>query len=344
MIGVALEGGGLRGAYQVGALKAIEESGIKINGLVGTSIGAVNSALYLIGGIKLLESFWKDEDFATLLGDYVHSDVDSCSIIDELKDYRDSINGIIKNHGLDVDQLENKLKSILNEKKIRNSNCDYGLITYRIKDKTALSLFKEDIPQGKLADYITASCYLPIFKMKKLDGDSYYLDGGFYENSPSNMLSEKGYEKIFVIGLKAPGINRKKIDNSKIVKIMPSRNLGHILNVNKNNIIRNINMGYYDTLKVLNKYDGIKYTFKKYPKWVYKFLLRKVDKKTMQRAEIFFLTGNKKILIIKTLEFIMNKEDYDFNKVYSPIKLIKKYRKNKENKIAYKFIKKLKFL
>ena len=49
-IGLVLEGGGVKGAYQVGALRAIEEAGIHFDGVVGTSIGAVNGALYLEGG------------------------------------------------------------------------------------------------------------------------------------------------------------------------------------------------------------------------------------------------------------------------------------------------------
>ena len=43
-IGIILEGGGVKGAYHVGALKAIQEAKIKISGYAGTSIGALNAA------------------------------------------------------------------------------------------------------------------------------------------------------------------------------------------------------------------------------------------------------------------------------------------------------------
>ena len=39
MLGVALEGGGARGAFHVGAIKALLEEGYEIDGIVGTSIG-----------------------------------------------------------------------------------------------------------------------------------------------------------------------------------------------------------------------------------------------------------------------------------------------------------------
>ena len=45
--GLVLEGGGARGAYQIGAWKALVEAGVKINAVAGTSVGALNGALYV---------------------------------------------------------------------------------------------------------------------------------------------------------------------------------------------------------------------------------------------------------------------------------------------------------
>lgn len=49
MLGLALSGGGLRGITQIGVLKVLDENGIQINRLVGTSIGAVIGGLYASG-------------------------------------------------------------------------------------------------------------------------------------------------------------------------------------------------------------------------------------------------------------------------------------------------------
>ena len=46
--GIVLEGGGARGAYQIGAWKALKEAGIRIKGISGASVGALNSA-YVYG-------------------------------------------------------------------------------------------------------------------------------------------------------------------------------------------------------------------------------------------------------------------------------------------------------
>lgn len=40
--GVVLEGGGARGAYQIGALKAVTEAGIRIGAVAGASVGALS--------------------------------------------------------------------------------------------------------------------------------------------------------------------------------------------------------------------------------------------------------------------------------------------------------------
>ena len=48
-IGLVLEGGGVRGVAHIGAIKALEENGIKIDAIGGTSAGSIVSALYAMG-------------------------------------------------------------------------------------------------------------------------------------------------------------------------------------------------------------------------------------------------------------------------------------------------------
>ena len=49
--GLVLEGGGAKGAYQIGAWKAMREAGVKIKGIAGTSVGALNGALICMDGL-----------------------------------------------------------------------------------------------------------------------------------------------------------------------------------------------------------------------------------------------------------------------------------------------------
>ena len=50
---LTLEGGGARGAYQIGAFEALSEAGVKINAAAGTSVGALNGALISMGNMEL---------------------------------------------------------------------------------------------------------------------------------------------------------------------------------------------------------------------------------------------------------------------------------------------------
>ena len=61
-IGLALAGGGIRGAAHIGAIKALEENGIEIEAIGGTSAGSIVAALYAMGYktdeiIKLFREF-----------------------------------------------------------------------------------------------------------------------------------------------------------------------------------------------------------------------------------------------------------------------------------------------
>ena len=55
--GIAFSGGGLRGAYEVGAYKAFLDAHVKINGFTGTSIGSFNAAMCASGRFKELYDF-----------------------------------------------------------------------------------------------------------------------------------------------------------------------------------------------------------------------------------------------------------------------------------------------
>ena len=67
MIGLALEGGGARGSYQIGAYYALKHSHIKINGVSGTSIGSFNAAMIASGQEEELLTIWQNVDLSNLL-------------------------------------------------------------------------------------------------------------------------------------------------------------------------------------------------------------------------------------------------------------------------------------
>ena len=62
--GLVLEGGGARGAFQIGAWRALREAGIRIRGVSGVSVGALNGALICMDDLEKAENIWENMDIA----------------------------------------------------------------------------------------------------------------------------------------------------------------------------------------------------------------------------------------------------------------------------------------
>ena len=65
--GLVLEGGGARGAYQIGAWRALREAGVKIKGVSGTSVGALNGALVCMGNLEKAEEVWENISYSQVM-------------------------------------------------------------------------------------------------------------------------------------------------------------------------------------------------------------------------------------------------------------------------------------
>lgn len=267
MYGIALEGGGARGAYHIGALKALIENEYEISGIVGTSIGSFNAAIVAQGDFDKLYELWTTSTTAGILNieekdlqKIVSRKVDK----DLLKNVSSYLKEFTSNKGIDTAKYKEMVENILDEEKLRKSNIDYGLATVSLTDKKPLELYKEDIEEGMVSSYILASSYLPVFKSEKIQ-EKVYLDGGFYNNCPVNMLVRKGYKNIIEIRTKSMGIYKKvkKDKNITLLTIEPSSELGSILFADKDLAAKNIKMGYYDALKVIKGLEGSKYYINK---------------------------------------------------------------------------------
>lgn len=58
--GLALEGGGAKGAYQIGVVKALIDNGYEFEAVVGTSIGALNAAMVVQDRIDDAIDLWSN--------------------------------------------------------------------------------------------------------------------------------------------------------------------------------------------------------------------------------------------------------------------------------------------
>lgn len=257
--GLVLAGGGTKGAYQVGVWKALKELNVNIKGVVGASIGALNGALFLQDDFIMTENMYKN----IKLGDIMKIDgVNENKNIFSLSNVFNLATDYTKQRGIDNTPLRNLIEKNVDMDKLYNSNIDFGLVTYSVKSKQPLQKFKSEIKKEEMADYLLASSCFPIFKPQKIDNQEYF-DGGLYDNIPANMLIEKGYKNIIIADIAGVGFSKKMANKDVYIKVIkPSEDLGGTFEFNHEKIVKNIKLGYLDTMKAFNQVQGHMYYFK----------------------------------------------------------------------------------
>ena len=257
--GLALGGGGTRGAYQAGVAKALKEMKIDIVSVSGTSVGAINGALIVQNDVDKMAELYKNISFNDIFKTEI--ELDTTKDIFDAKNIFKIIGEYIKNNGLDNTALRDTLEKYLDIEKIYKAKCDFGTLAYSVTDKEGSSCFKKDIPKEEFIDRILASACFPIFKTQKINNEE-FLDGGMADVIPINMLIENGLKNIIAVDIEGPGITQNTISKNVNIKLIyPKEDLGGIFEFNKDTIEHNINMGYLDTLKSFNELQGHKYFF-----------------------------------------------------------------------------------
>jgi len=258
--GVVLEGGGARGAYQIGIWKALADEGIKIKGVAGTSVGALNGAMMVDGDLEMAFKIWSEITYSRVM------DVDEEAIAAFLEGNLKPVEVLrqmwekIKNGGIDIAPLKQLIGEFLNEEKIRNSGKDFNLVTFCVSEMKPLYLGLEDIPYGELEGFLLASAYLYGFKNEKIYGKRYF-DGGIVNRLPLNLLLKKGYTDVIEVHLYRGGLKamRNVPKDIRIYDVIPRVNLGNIVQFDRERSNMNMIIGYYDGLRLLYGLEGEMY-------------------------------------------------------------------------------------
>ncbi len=262
MLGLALEGGGSRGAYHIGVYRACTELGMEFDAICGTSIGAVNAALLAQGDYALLVQMWQT------LGNGDIFDVDNTRYkklftgkieAADLSYYMDALGKVREGGGVDTSKMQALIDQTVDTRKLLESPVDFGLVTVCISDLKPVEFFKNELPPDQLKTYIMASATFPGFQPTKID-DKLYIDGGLHDNCPMNMLAARGCTEIIAVRTYGPGLFRTpKNKGLKLTIISPSESLGPIMNFDPAASARNMEMGYYDALRTLRRLGGTTY-------------------------------------------------------------------------------------
>ena len=255
-VGLVLEGGGVKGAYELGALIALTEKGYSFHAVTGTSIGALNGAVMASQGIEKLAEYWEEAKYCPvfdfdddMVARFRQKDFDLDLIIAAGKKLL-SAREIIRQ------SYEHTLKFVydrLKEDEIRASGIDFGCVTYNISDMEPFEAMKKDIPEGKLIDYIVASACFPIFPPKQIDGKK-FIDGGVYDNMPINLLARTGCKKMIAVRTNPDSKQpKRRIEQPDldIFYITPSANLGRAMAFSPERIENLKQLGYADAARAI---------------------------------------------------------------------------------------------
>jgi len=261
--GIVLEGGGAKGAYQIGAWKAFLECGINIKGVAGVSVGALNGALICMGDYEKAVDLWRNISYSRIMSvDDLQMDKLIRGKFKELDLQQVSKQGkqFFEDRGFDVAPLRQLVEENIDEKKIKKSNIEFYMGTFSISNLKEMEISAKEAEEGFLKDYLLASANFPLFKNEKLNGMK-FLDGGIINNVPIDMLINRGYKNIIVVRIFGIGIEKKvKIpEDVNVIYIAPRCELCNILEFNKKKATRNITLGYYDAMKVLKSLCGRDY-------------------------------------------------------------------------------------
>src|SRR6056297_260522 len=184
---------------------------IKFSGVAGTSIGALNGALIIQEDFDKAYDLWYNISPKKIFN-IEQEELDKIKKLSfdkkDLSYLWTQVKSVVDNKGLDVSLIEEIVEKNVDENWIRKSNKDFGIVTISLSDMEPIKIYIEEIPEGKLNDYLLASSNLPTFKQEKRNG-KYFLDGGFYDNMPIDMLVDKGYKDIIVIRTHGLGITRE---------------------------------------------------------------------------------------------------------------------------------------
>ena len=256
--GLVLEGGGAKGAYQIGAWKALKEAGVKIKGIAGVSVGALNGALICMDNLERAEEIWKNIDYSKVMA--VSDDT-----IKALKNKNFKSLGLtelinsglqfFKDGGFDVTPLKNLISEVVgDEGEIRNSCRELFAVTYSVSDRKELAVDVRTSEIGTVKDMLLASANFLAFKNEKLNGKK-YIDGGGFNNVPINVLLDHGYQDIIVIRIYGWGFDKERVvkipENVTVSHIAPRQDLGGILEFDKRLARKNMTLGYYDAQRLL---------------------------------------------------------------------------------------------
>lgn len=242
-IGLVLGGGGAKGAYQAGALKALKEANLikDITCVSSNSIGTINALMFMSDKIDETFDLWK-----------LITKKDALTRRRKYEKTPDEKFGFFSRQG-----LINLLKNNVDFNKISKSKRELFITTYNKNTKQIEYFNCQNKSEEEIINYTLASSAIPyVYAPVKIEEHLYH--DGYKENVPVSILKKQGCDVIIVMGLNPNYIPESSLlEGIKVIDFTPPFVLGtsrfSALDFKINNINFRINNGYEVARKIIEE-------------------------------------------------------------------------------------------
>ena len=266
-IGLVLCGGGAKGAYQVGVFKVLEELEIanEIKMISGSSIGALNGALYLMYSADEIDQIWQQCNWTAIFGVSKENIKKVNQIVHrvntrQMSPFFGAINmvGVANQTGLPLQRkgFEKVLRQYLKPSIIQKQAIDLIVSCGKVNSKQLAYFNLNHQSPKKMQDILFATTAVPMLYNPVYIDNSYYCDPMKYERAPLAPLLKSDCETIIIVYLnRGQCLGRKEINGKRLIEIAPSRDLGTGIygsfDFRKSVIENSIELGGNDAYRIL---------------------------------------------------------------------------------------------
>ena len=179
-----LGGGGILGAHEVGMLLALAERGIAPDLILGTSVGAINGAVFAAqpdgAGVKRLRGLWTDSNLG---------DMSAGLLLRRITTLARS-----GTHLQSFEDARARLAAALPVQRVEQLAVPFQCVAASI-ERAAEHWFD----RGELADVVLASCAVPGILPPVKIGEEHFIDGGIVNSIPVARAVALGASTIYVL-------------------------------------------------------------------------------------------------------------------------------------------------
>lgn len=217
--GLVLSGGAARGLAHIGVLKALEEHGVRIDAIAGTSMGAVIGGLYAAGySTAELEKLALELDWQQVLSDdpprqhvpFRRKQDDRDFLVKRKLSFRDDGSlglplGVIQGQNLAL-TLERLLVHVSDTRDFDRLPIPFRAVATDIANDKKVVFRSGHLPQA-----IRASMSIPaVFAPVEIDG-RLLVDGGMVDNIPMDVARDMGVDRLIVVDIGTPLQSREEL-------------------------------------------------------------------------------------------------------------------------------------